>query len=153
MFFFCELPFAMRSMRRSTVGPTHDAKGIHVSRSLGPQEFAELWDSIHVAPELKESLLCQSLLNFTLRPRVSRTVIPLHGVILLIGAPGTGKTSLRRQDCSNRRSWRTWKLSRIPCRAPRWENPKKLSLSCSVGRSLNTLRTVRPLFSSMKSRR
>ena len=73
-----------------------DVKGIHVSRTLGVHEFAELWDSIHVEPELKESLLCQALLNFTLRPKVSRTVIPLHGVVLLVGAPGTGKTSLAR---------------------------------------------------------
>ena len=73
-----------------------DSKGIHVSRTLEPHEFADLWDSIHVQPELKESLLCQALLNFTLRPKVSRTVIPLHGVILLVGAPGTGKTSLAR---------------------------------------------------------
>ena len=72
------------------------AKGIQVGRNLGPQEFSELWDSIHVSPELKESLLCQALLNFTVRSKVSRTVIPLHGVILLVGAPGTGKTSLAR---------------------------------------------------------
>ena len=78
------------------MGPKQDLKGIHTSRTLGPDEYSDLWDSIHVPPELKESLLCQSLVNFTLRPKVSRTVIPLHGVILLVGEPGTGKTSLAR---------------------------------------------------------
>jgi pachytene checkpoint protein 2 len=73
-----------------------EPKGIHVSRTLGANEFTELWDSIHVSTDLKESLLCQALVNFSLRPKVSRTVIPLHGVILLVGPPGTGKTSLAR---------------------------------------------------------
>jgi AAA+ superfamily predicted ATPase len=73
-----------------------DIKGIHVSRTLGPQDYAEVWDSIHIPKDLKESLLCQALLNFTLRTKVSRTVIPLHGIILLVGEPGTGKTSLAR---------------------------------------------------------
>jgi pachytene checkpoint protein 2 len=73
-----------------------DTKGIHIARTLGAQDHAELWDSIHVPKDLKDSLLCQALLNFTMRPKVSRTVIPLHGIILLVGLPGTGKTSLGR---------------------------------------------------------
>ncbi len=46
--------------------------------------------------DLKESLLCQALLNFTLRPKVSRAVIPLHGVHPHGGRTGTGKTSLAK---------------------------------------------------------
>ena len=71
-------------------------KGIQKITALPDPGLAELWDSIIVEAEMKEHLLSQAVLNFTMRPKMSRAVLPLHGVILLVGAPGTGKTSLAR---------------------------------------------------------
>ncbi|MGF1623953.1 MAG: AAA family ATPase [Alphaproteobacteria bacterium] len=74
----------------------HLAKGIQRSRSLPDPKIGALWQSIFIDERLKSQLLSQAVLNFTLRPKVDRSVIPLHGVILLVGPPGTGKTSLAR---------------------------------------------------------
>lgn len=76
--------------------PSELPKGIHRSWSLPNDTLGTLWDSIIIDDQRKTQLLSQAVVNFTVRPKVDRSVLPLHGVILLVGPPGTGKTSLAR---------------------------------------------------------
>lgn len=71
-------------------------KGIRAIQKLPDAQLGALWDSIIIDDDTKQRLLSQAVLNFTVRPKVDRSVLPLHGVILLVGPPGTGKTSLAR---------------------------------------------------------
>jgi len=82
-------------------------KGIHQSWKLPNASLGALWDSIVMDEARKEQLLSQAIVNFTVRPKVERTVLPLHGVILLVGPPGTGKTPWRG-------AWRIVWLSLFP---------------------------------------
>lgn len=73
-----------------------DAVGVLDSRMLPDQEFIAQWDAVIIDADQKDRLLAQAILNFTLRGKVNRANLPLHGLIILHGPPGTGKTSLAR---------------------------------------------------------
>jgi pachytene checkpoint protein 2 len=79
-----------------TTRPAALPTGVSDIRPLPDSEFLELWNSILGVTGIQHRLLAQAVLNFTVRPRVSRSILPLHGVILITGVPGTGKTSLAR---------------------------------------------------------
>ncbi len=77
--------------------PTNSATpGIANESQLPCEAFSRQWDAILVEGDQKDRLLAQAVLSFTLRPRIDPALLPLHGLILLVGPPGTGKTSLAR---------------------------------------------------------
>lgn len=62
----------------------------------GGSDSAGVWDSIITDDSVKSRLLRGAVLSLTIRPKVPFHVSALHGLAVLSGPPGTGKTTLAR---------------------------------------------------------
>lgn len=63
---------------------------------LPHDDFAAAWTAIRLAESVRDRLVAQALLCLTVRQKLPFEDAPLHGLILLTGEPGTGKTTLAR---------------------------------------------------------
>jgi AAA+ superfamily predicted ATPase len=68
--------------------------GVTALSVLPRSDWQDRWDDIIVNPEIKDDLLSFTLFCLNRRSIGSTVRLPIHGVALLAGPPGTGKTTL-----------------------------------------------------------
>jgi AAA+ superfamily predicted ATPase len=69
-------------------------EGVVRIRELPDDDWCDRWDRIFVADGVKDRLLNALLFNLRQRRRGTAVGLAIHGLIVLAGPPGTGKTTL-----------------------------------------------------------
>ena len=73
-----------------------DTPGIAGSRWLPDAAFDPGCEAIVMLGDDKARLVRQSATTMMMRAKVDAAALPLHGIVLLAGLPGTGKTTVAR---------------------------------------------------------
>ena len=69
-------------------------EGIVSVNELPDPAWADRWDRIVIADGIKDQLLNYMLFSLRHRGRIHAVGLPVHGLVILSGPPGTGKTTL-----------------------------------------------------------
>ena len=82
-------------MRSPSEGYRREDRYGFVQWQMLPEEgWEQYWDRIHVDADVKSRVFNYARFTLTKRGEVSVVGLPVHGIALLRGKPGTGKTSL-----------------------------------------------------------